>query len=81
MSQDTSSTKVVGLIIGIVISLIFIAYFLPVGFTAFFNANWTTDITGLDANIANMIVTVIPIIVILGIVVTLLGVMKIRSSN
>jgi len=78
--SEGGSNKIISLVVGLVVALIVIAFLLPVGISNFYNANWTT-ITGIDASVANMIVTIIPIMVILGIVLAIIAAaVKNRSS-
>ena len=64
--------RILGLVVGLVVVLIVIAFLLPVGISNFYNANWTT-ITGIDASVANMINTIIPVMVVLGIVLAIIA--------
>lgn len=79
MVEKGAAAGIVGSVISFVIAMFFIGALLPAGFNAFFNANWTTDITGLDANTAQMIVTVIPIVVIVGLILALLSGLKMKG--
>lgn len=67
-----SENRIIGLVVGFVVVLIVIAFLLPVGIAQFYNANWTT-ITGIDSNVANMINTIIPVMIILGIVLAIIS--------
>ena len=67
-----SGNKILSLVVGLVVVLIVIAFLLPVGIENFYNANWTT-ITGIDASVANMINTIIPVMVVLGIVLAIIA--------
>lgn len=66
------SNKIISLVVGLVVALIVIAFLLPVGIENFYNANWST-ITGIDASVANMISTIIPVMVVLGVVLAIIG--------
>ena len=69
--SESSGNRILGLVVGLVVVLIVIAFLLPVGISNFYNANWTT-ITGIDASVANMINTIIPVMVVLGIVLAII---------
>ena len=64
--------RILSLVVGLVVVLIVIAFLLPVGIENFYNANWTS-ITGIDASVANMINTIIPVMVVLGIVLAIIA--------
>ena len=66
-----SENKIIGMVVGFVVVMIVIAFLLPVGIAQFYNANWTT-ITGIDASVANMINTIIPVMIVLGIVLAII---------
>jgi len=66
------SKQIVGLVVGFVIALIVIAFLLPVGIEQFYNANWST-ITGIDPSVANMISVIIPVMIVLGIILAVIG--------
>ena len=66
------SNKIISLVVGLVVALIVIAFLLPVGIENFYNANWSS-ITGIDASVANMISTIIPVMVVLGVVLAIIG--------
>lgn len=70
--SESSGNRILGLVVGLVVVLIVIAFLLPVGISNFYNANWTT-ITGIDASVANMINTIIPVMVVLGIVLAIIA--------
>ena len=76
---DTSKSTV-SLVVGMVVIMLVIAYLLPTAIGQFYNANWTS-ITGIDANVALMINTLIPVMIILGIVLAIIGIaMRARSG-
>lgn len=75
-----ASKSTVSLVVGMVVIMLVIAFLLPTAIAQFYNANWTT-ITGIDSNVANMINTIIPVMIILGIVLAIIGIaMKARSG-
>lgn len=71
-NMSTKSKSIITLVVGMVVAMLVIAFLLPTAITQFYNANWTT-ITGIDSNVANMIVTIIPVMIILGIVLAIIG--------
>lgn len=71
--------KMVGIILGLTISLILIGVLLPTGLSTFYNGNFST-ITGIDSSTATMITTLIPIMIVIGIVLAIVGAVKLRKS-
>jgi len=84
MSLESGSNKTISIVVGLVVALMVIAFLLPVGIASFYNANWThigqvwngTTWLGtptIDASLASMIATIIPIMIVLGIVLSIIG--------
>ena len=80
------SGKILSLVVGLVVALIVIAFLLPVGISNFYNANWTQigmywnetshaweGTATIDASIASMINTIIPVMIVMGIVLAIIA--------
>ena len=70
--MSESGSSITRRVVGYVIALIVIAFLLPVGIGQFYNANWTS-ISGIDASVANMINIIIPVMIVLGIILAVIG--------